>query len=223
MDRLNWVTKDCFNAVTQLSRLQPHDAVQPELIYARMRSYVDLLQRRAREAGFPDQDGRLLAYAVVALCDEVILASPGPLRDLWAVQPLQMLYFNENTAGENFFARLEEVRQNPQQMEVLRAFYLALMFGFKGRYGVRGGEVALGDLIDSVRTQLFRTLTMPEVLAPNGLRPEEGMLDAGRRLPVVWMSLGVLALTVVLYMGLTVSLRDHLRGFVQWMSQTDGV
>lgn len=222
MDRLNWVTKDCFNGIAQLSRLGTHEVIQPDLIHARMRSYVDALLRRAREAGYSEQDGRLMAYAVVALCDEVVMTSQGPLRDLWAVQPLQLVYFNENTAGENFFVRLEEVRNNPQQVDVTRAFYLALMFGFRGRYGARGGEVALSDLTDSVRTQLFRTLAVPEVLAPNGLRPEEGLLDVGRKLPVVWMALGVLALTTVLYLGLAVSLREHLGSFVKWMSQVGG-
>lgn len=222
MDRLNWVTKDCFNGIAQLSRLGPHEPIQPELIHARMRSYVDALLRRAREAGYPEQDGRLMAYAVVALCDEVVMTGQGPLRDLWAVQPLQLIYFNENTAGENFFVRLEEVRSNSQQVDTLRAFYLALMFGFRGRYGARGGELALSDLTDSVRTQLLRTLAVPEVLAPSGLRPEEGLLDVGRKLPVVWMALGVLALTTVLYLGLAVSLREHLRSFVQWMSQVGG-
>lgn len=222
MDRLNWVTKDCFNGIAQLSRLRAQEVVQPELIHARMRSYVDALFRRAREAGFPEQDGRLMAYAVVALCDEVVMSSQGSLRDLWAVQPLQLVYFNENTAGENFFVRLEEVRSNGQQVDVLRAFYLALMFGFRGRYGARGGEIALSDLTDSVRAQLFRSLAVPEALSPNGLRPEEGLLDVGRKLPVVWMALGVLALTTVLYLGLAVSLRDHLHGFVHWMSQVGG-
>jgi len=222
MDRLNWVTKDCFNGIAQLSRVGPHESIQPELIHARMCTYVDALLRRAREAGYPEQDGRLMAYAVVALCDEVVMSGEGPLRDLWAAQPLQLLYFNENTAGENFFVRLEEVRGNSQQVDTMRAFYLALMFGFRGRYGARGGELPLSDLTDSVRAQLLRTLAVPEVLAPSGLRPEEGLLDVGRKLPVVWMALGVLALTTVLYLGLAVSLREHLRGFVQWMSPAGG-
>lgn len=222
MDRLNWVTKDCFNAIAQLSRLGPHESIQPELIHARMRGYVDGLLRRAREAGYSDQDARTMTYALVALCDEVVMTGQGPLRDLWAVQPLQLVYFNENTAGENFFVRLEEVRNNTQQVELLRLFYLVLMLGFRGRYGARGGEVPLADLNDSVRAQLLRSLAIPEVLSPNGLRPEEGLLDVGRKLPVVWMALGVLALTTVLYLGLAVSLREQLQSFVQWMSQVGG-
>jgi type VI secretion system protein ImpK len=222
MDRLNWVTQDCFNAVAQLARLGPQDHVQPELIQARMRGYLDALLKRAREAGYPEEDGRLMAYALIALCDETVLSGSNNLREQWAVQPLQLLYFGENTAGEDFFARLEQVRQNPRQLEVLRVFFLCLLLGFRGRYAVRGGEVALGDLVDGLRAQLFRALPMPEVLAPNGLRPEEGLLEVGRKLPVVWMALGVLALTAVLYLGLLVSLRGQLRSFVVWMNQVSG-
>jgi type VI secretion system protein ImpK len=222
MDRLNFVTQDCFNAIAQLARLAPHDPVDAGLVHGRMRSYVDALLRRAREAGFPEEDGRLMAYAVIALCDEVVMAGSGALREFWAGQPLQLVYFGENTAGEDFFVRIEQLRQNPQKLDVLRVFYVCLMFGFRGRYAVRGGEVPLGDLIDSVRTQLMRSLPMPEVLSPNGLRPEEGLLEVGRKLPVVWMALGVLALTAVLYLGLAVSLRGHLHAFVTWMNQVGG-
>jgi type VI secretion system protein ImpK len=222
VDRLNWVAQDCFNAIGQLARLAPHDPVDPALVHGRMRSYVDMLLRRAREAGFPEEDGRLMAYAVIALCDEVVLGGSGGLREFWAVQPLQLVYFGENTAGEDFFVRMEQVRQNPRQQDVLRVFYLCLMFGFRGRYAVRGGEVPLGDLTDSLRTQLMRSLPMPELLSPNGLRPEEGLLEVGRKLPVVWMALGVLALTGVLYLGLAVSLRGQLHSFVTWMNQVGG-
>lgn len=222
MDRLNFVTQDCFNAIGQLARLSPQDAVDPGLVHGRMRSYVDGLLRRARESGFPEEDGRLMAYAVIALCDEVVMSGSGALREFWAAQPLQLVYFGENTAGEDFFSRLEQVRQNPRQLDVLRVFYLCLMFGFRGRYAVRGGEAALGDLIDGVRVQLLRGLPMPEQLSPDGLRPEEGLLEVGRKLPVVSMALGVLALTAVLYLGLAVSLRGQLRAFVTWMNQVGG-
>ena len=222
MDRLNWVTQDCFNAAAQLTRLVASEGAQPELIHTRMRGYVDALLRRAREAGFPEEDGRLMAYAVTALCDEIVMGGTGALREFWSGQSLQYVYFGENTAGEDFFVRIEQARQNPRQMDVLRVFYLCLMLGFRGRYGVRGGEVALGDLIDGVRTQLLRSLPMPEVLSPSGLRPEEGLLEVGRKLPVVWMALGVLSLTAVLYLGLAVSLRGHLHAFVTWMNQVGG-
>lgn len=222
MDRINWITKDCFNAIGQVSRLGPSEPVQPELVHARLRGYVDAMTRKAREAGFPEQDTRTLSYAIVALADEVVMGQAGPLRDYWSVQPIQMVLFGDNVAGENFFVLLEQVRQNPQQLDLLRVFYLCLLFGFQGRYRVRGAEVALSDLTESVRQQLLRSLPMPEVLAPNGPRPEEGVLEASRRLPVVWIALGLFALAFVLYLGLAVSLREQLTQFAGWMTSMTG-
>jgi type VI secretion system protein ImpK len=222
MDRVNWVTLDCFNAVSQLARLGPSERVQPELVQARLRSYVDAMNRKAREAGYPEQEIRTMSYAVVALADEVVMGQPGPLRDFWAAQPMQMVLFGDNVAGENFFVLLEQVRHNPQQIDLLRVFYLCLLFGFQGRYRVRGAEIALSDLTDSVRQQLLRVLTMPDALAPNGPRPEEGMLDASKRFPIVWIALGLLALSSVLYLGLAVSLREQLSQFGAWMTTVTG-
>lgn len=219
MDRVNWVTKDAFNAIGQLARLGPQDRVQPEVVHGRLRGLVEASLRKAREAGYGEQDGRNMAYAIVALADEVVLAQPGALREFWSTQPLQMVMFGENVAGENFFTHLEQIRQDAQRVDVLRVFYLCLLFGFQGRYRVRGAEVALSDLIESVRVQLFRSLTMPEVLAPNGPRPEEGFVDASKRLPIVGMALGALALSCVLYLGLAVSLREQLGQFVAWTNK----
>jgi type VI secretion system protein ImpK len=222
MDRVNWVTHECFNAVAQLTRLGSQAGIQPELVHARMRGYLEALTRRAREAGFPEQDAQQMSYAVTALIDETVMEGAGPLREFWATRPLQLLLFNENTAGEKFFGQLERVRQNAQQLEVLRVHYLCLLLGFRGKYAVRGGEAALGDLVESLRTQLSRLLPMPEVLAPHGPRPDEGLLDAARRLPVVWAALGIFALAIVLYLGLSVSLHEELEHIVAWMNQAIG-
>lgn len=221
MDRINWVTNDCFNAVAQLARLTGAEQARPELIHARMREFLDALARRAREAGYAERDTNMIAYAVVALVDEVVMAKGGALREFWATQPLQLVYFKENVAGEGFFKHLERVRQS-DQLDVLRVFYLCLLFGFRGRYAVRGEDIVLSELTESVRAQLTRALPMPELLAPNGLRPEEGFFDATRRLPVVWLASGLLTLAGVLYLGLAFSLREQLEQFVVWMGRGAG-
>ncbi len=221
MDRINWVTSECFHAIAQLSQAQGGEGLQPELVHARMKEFVANVVRRAREAGYTEQDTRLVLYALAALADEVMMASGGELREFWSTQPLQLLLFRENVAGERFFEHLESVRKQPQQLDVLRTYYLCLLFGFRGRYSVRGAEVALNDLIESVRAQLERAIAMPEVLAPNGARPEEGLIDATRRLPLVGTGVGALLLAGVLYLGLAVSLREQLQQFVAWMGQAE--
>lgn len=219
MDRINWVTSECLNAIGQLSRVQGAQHVPPDLVHTRMRGFLEETAKKAREAGYSDQEAKLILYALAALADEVMMASGGALREYWATQPMQLLLFNENVAGERFFEHLETVRERVQYVDVLRVYYLCLLFGFRGRYGVRGTEVALNDLIDSVRTQLSRALTIPEVLAPNGARPEEGLVDATRRIPLLTLACAVVTLAGVLYLGLAVSLREQLGAFVAWMDQ----
>jgi len=223
MDRINWVTAECFNAIGQLARMRDNEPAQPELIYARMKGFLEEMARRLREAGYSESDSRLALYAVTALTDEVTMSRVGPVRDYWATRPLQLVLFSENVAGERFFEHLDTVRSNPQQVDILRTYYVCLLLGFRGRYSVRGAEIALGDLIDSVRAQISRALAMPEVLSPNGARPEEGFVDATQRLPIVWVAVAIVVLTAVLYLGLSVSLHEQLSQFVTWMSSTTEV
>jgi len=220
MDRINWVTCDCFNAIGQLARVRDRESASPELVHGRMKKYLGLLAQRAREAGYSDQDTRLTLYAVTALADEVVMAHPGAVRDYWAARPLQLVLFAENVAGERFFEHLERVRNSAQQVDVLRVHYLCLLFGFRGRYGVRGAEVAINELIDGVRAQMQRSLALPEALSPSGTRPEEWAVRVPTRWPVLLLATSVLALAGVLYLGLAVSLREQLQGFVAWTTQS---
>jgi type VI secretion system protein ImpK len=150
------------------------------------------------------------------------MAGSGAVRDYWATRSLQLSLFAENVAGERFFEHLESVRSRPQQVDVLRVYYLCLLFGFRGRYGVRAAEVTISDLLDSVRTQLFSALRMPEALSPNGARPEDGLTDSVQRLPVLAVSVAVVALAGALYLGLWLSLADQLQQFVAWTQQAGG-
>lgn len=222
MDRINWVTRDCFNAIAQLARLCGNEPVQPELVHARMKAFLEDMVKRSREAGYAEQETKLALYAVTALADETVMAASGAVRDYWATRPLQLVLFAENVAGERFFEHLESARSQPQQVDVLRVYYLCLLFGFRGRYGVRGAELTISDLVDGVRAQLTRALRMPEVLAPNGARPEDGMAESVRRLPVLALSVALVVLAGVLYLALWVSLGEQLRQFVAWTHQAGG-
>jgi type VI secretion system protein ImpK len=184
----------------------------------RLKSYVDGVLRKAREAGYAEQDGRSMAYALAALADEVAMQHPGPLRDHWSAQPLQLVHFGENVAGEGFFHELERVRASADRIDVLRVFYLCLLFGFQGRYRVRGAEVALADLIEGVQRQLQQQLSMPEALSPHGLRPEESLVERSRSIPVVWIGAALLALSLVLYLGLKVALHQQVAQLLDWVA-----
>jgi type VI secretion system protein ImpK len=217
MGRSIEVTRDCFDAILALREADDASLPDPAQLHAGLRGVVDELLRRAAAAGFGRDDVQDMAYAVVALLDEVVLGKGSEgLRQFWSGQPLQIHYFQENVAGEAFFARLEAVRRDPQRLEVLRVYHLALLFGFQGRYRVRGGEFELLGLTDALDRDLARAEAGDtDELSPRGARPAEGAGRSVRGGPLLWMGLGALALSLVLYVGLRISLSTSTAAVVE--------
>ncbi len=90
-----------------------------------------------QKGGAKPEHVRLVLFALAAFADEMILTSKLPFRAAWGDQPLQLTYFNENAAGEEFYARLDSTRRAGENIppDVHESYYLCLSLGFKGRYG----------------------------------------------------------------------------------------
>ena len=94
MDAVNQVTHECFNALTQLRELE--GAVgSPDLIHGRLSGFVEKMREKARELGMPERDGTDMAYAIVALCDEIAIDKPEPMHSFWIGKQLQYKFFDE--------------------------------------------------------------------------------------------------------------------------------
>ncbi|NVJ09981.1 DotU family type IV/VI secretion system protein [Myxococcus sp. AM001] len=209
MDRVTEATKDCFDAAIQLRGSEASAVPPPETLHHRLRGVVDETLRRAAVLGFSHQDAQDMAYALVALIDEVVLGRPEEYRQLW--MPLQLHYFNENVAGDGFFARLNTVRKDPHRHEVLQVYYLCMLFGFQGRYRIRGGELELMTLIDTVQKDLERARPFDfDVLSPHGDRPTESLLSKRKKASMVGISAGALAVAVLFYGVLQFFLNDKM-------------
>jgi type VI secretion system protein ImpK len=101
------------------------------------------LERKAQAADIAVHDVQLARYALAALIDEVVLNSNWKIREAWTSRPLQLEYFNEFTAGEGFYTKLESLRgsKDPAKLDVIEVFALCLGLGFRGRHaGVAGME-----------------------------------------------------------------------------------
>ncbi len=215
MDRINHITQECFDTLLQLRRAEPSSLPSPEMLRHRLRGCVEDLLRDAGNAGFGQQDAQDMAYAVVALVDEVMLARPEPHRQFWMNNPLQLHFFKENVAGEGFFHRLQQLRADPNRREVLRVYYLCLVFGFQGRHRVPGGELELMRLIEAVRGELIRGLAHTlDVLSPHGERPVEPRLQVSRRVPLLAFSAGAVVLALLACLGLRFSLAHRTSAVV---------
>jgi type VI secretion system protein ImpK len=205
MDRVNKITADCFNAVAQLRELD-FPTTAPDSIHAQFCRYLDEARERAREEGMSERDADDVVYALAALIDSVALSKPEPVHGHWVARPLQLQYFNEFEAGEGFFKRLDELRRDGRRREVLRVYYLCLLFGFQGRYSMGAGELELMKMVESLRPEVERSVESADPLSPAGDPPDEPLMRGSGRNLLMWIALGVFAAAIAVFIGLRVSL-----------------
>lgn len=219
MDRVTEVTEAVFNAVAQIQRMDEGTGM-PELVHQQLIMYIEQTGRAAARGGFSQQDVDDMRYALVALTDEIVLQKSGALREYWLPRLLQLRFFNENVAGNAFFERLDGVRKDPARAEVLRIYYLCLLFGFQGKYRVRGGQVELADIVDRIKGDLLHAKQIvPELpLSPQGARPYEPIADARRNMLLVWLSVAAATASFVLYFWLKLSLGSAAGRLVERVS-----
>jgi type VI secretion system protein ImpK len=209
VDNLNQITADCFNAVAQLRELEG-SLSSPDTVHRRMQSYVDAMREKAREQGMPQRDADDIAYAIVAMIDEIALGKPEPLAGYWMARQLQLQYFNENLAGEGFFTRLQELRRDSRRLDVLRVYYQCLLFGFQGKFSVRGGELELMRMVELLRTEIERQIERPDQLSPAGEPPDEPLIRSSQKNPFLWAALGVFAIAIAVFISLRLSLNGSV-------------
>ncbi len=212
MERINEVTKDCFNALIQFRSFDASSGASPQLPYQRLCGFIDEMLQKARAAGYREVDVVDMTYAIVALADELALHKAAAFREAWMQKPLQLHYFNENLAGEGFFHRINAVMSDPSRLETLRVFYLCLLLGFQGQYAIRGGELELDAIIRRVKDALRNDLKDEKLSARAG-RPRE---DTGRgdKWPIIWIALFFLLFALGLLIALKVGLNSQTEGVI---------
>jgi type VI secretion system protein ImpK len=213
MDTVNQATAECFNALTQLRELDAPIS-SPDMIHNRLIGFVDAMREKARDIGISQRDADDMAYGIVALCDEIAMGKPEPMRGYWMSRPLQLHFFQENLAGDGFFNRLEEIRRDTRRLDVLRVYYQCLLLGFQGKYAMRGGEIELLRIVDSLRPEVNRHIEVPDNLSPAGEAPDEPLVRSSQRNPFVWVALGVFAVAIAVFISLRISI-DHQVGQLQ--------
>lgn len=137
-----------------------HAPLDADSFRERVKDFLKEFERGADRLKAPAEDVYLAKYAFCALVDEAVLMSQFKVRDAWERQPLQLQFFGEQLAGENFFERLEELRrQGAARVQTLEVFHMCLLLGFQGRYLLEGSEklnyltARLGDEIAHLKGQ----------------------------------------------------------------------
>lgn len=141
-------------------------------------------------------------FALTATCDELVMSSGVDFKLDWMSRPLQLEFYGNNRAGEEFFERMEKLRMGSEdKRKVLEVYYVCLQMGFEGTYKVKGIE-QLKALIVDIRAQLEDATGIANItLSDNGTPTEGFVMKVGRNLPYwVIFSIG-LSLIMFLFMG----------------------
>ena len=203
IEKTYWASSDLLSLGTQLRGAT--DLPPPDDLQRRIGEMFDRMARKCRELGVPEEDAIEAKYAICAFLDEQVLASAWPGRNYWQSRPLQLVYFNENTAGEGFFTRLEAHRRNRARANVVAIYYVCLQLGFKGKYAVNRGE-GLAQLAEQIALELGQDLPSADVISPHG-EPKEGARSQARRdAPVLFAGLGILAAALLVFLVLKLTL-----------------
>jgi len=119
-------------------RNSPKDAA---LFRTSIQMMLNTFEKNARKLRISADDTHAAKYAFCALVDEIVLSSHFNIRDEWERQPLQLAFFGDQLAGENFFIKLEELRNKGHaHIQALEVFHLCLLLGFQGKYILEGPE-----------------------------------------------------------------------------------
>ena len=179
-------------------------------VYQGALKLFDEFESRAKTDKADPDDVAAVKFALAAFVDEVVLSSEWAGRDPWGDDPLQLHFFGTYLAGEGFFQKLDELRaQGKTRIGALEVYYLCLVLGFRGKYGVTGEE----------RLQALRKVVQGELERGQGGLPElsphwqaaDGPAPHAHKLPrwFVYACAAVLVVCLLLYAVLFFSIRSE--------------
>jgi type VI secretion system protein ImpK len=159
--------------------------------------FLDLFEKNCAAIGMAQDSIVEAKYAIVALMDETVLSVPGACRDYWISRPMQLDYFGDNIAGQEFYNKLQKLLLQPEnKKDVLEAYYLCLALGFEGKYKIADPAERFA-IMDDLGRKLRRTrIRVSAELSPHGKRAETSAKRSTAFLFPLWLS-GVIAAAIV--------------------------
>jgi type VI secretion system protein ImpK len=198
-----WVCSDVLSLILQLRNSR--DLPAPDILQRRVLGLFETMMQNGREARIPEQDMVDAKFALAAFADEVIYHSTWPGKTQWLSNPLQLQFFQLNTAGDGFFVNLDNLHGQRGRSHVAQIYFLCLALGFQGKYRLRQQE-GLTAVVEGVGNYVALSEGGGEVLAPNAERKDGGGGAVRRELPFLAIALGffVVALIVVIVLRLII-------------------
>jgi type VI secretion system protein ImpK len=181
---------------------------------------IHQFEEQARAARVSNEVVLAARYVLCAALDEAVLSTPWGNQSEWAQHPLLVALHREAWGGEKFFDMLERTSKDPAKfIDLMELQYLALAFGFAGKYQVQ--ERGQDKLLEIQQT-LYRRIREHRGPTKNSLSLRwRGLED--RRNPVLrylpWWVVSAAALPILAiaftayYAGLAGSARSGSKTF----------
>lgn len=143
--------------LTRQLRKTPHHDDPAGLREAALRMVKDF-EAAARRGGASSQAVYAGRYAVCAMIDEAVLATPWGSGSVWSKHSLLGSLHNETRGGAKFFSILSKMMQNPaDNLDLLELLYVCLALGFQGKYAVVDrGATQLGEITHNLHETIRR-------------------------------------------------------------------
>lgn len=158
-------------------------------------------EAQSRQRGLPNEQVIAARYVLCTLLDESAASTPWGSSGAWSAQSLLVQFHNEAWGGEKVFQLMSKLAENIEtNRDLLELLYVALAFGFEGRYKVQTDGRAQ---LDSVRVRLADLLRKSrggydKTLSPHwqGVPAAKAHLSDGLPMWVVGAIVGVLLMFV---------------------------
>ena len=174
LDRLALLYEGILTAIVrvQTGRQQVEDS---ESFRSRMKQALREIASTAARKGYSAEDVQEADFAVVAFLDETILSAQDGNSSQWAGKSLGEELYDQRSAGELFFKRLETLRANRDSQElaeVLEVYYLCLLLGYEGKFaGDSKAELQL--LMSNLRERIERIFGHNPGFSTDSALPDE--------------------------------------------------
>jgi type VI secretion system protein ImpK len=153
-----------------LMTAQVRDAVAAVDAGSLRRSALDEIhqfEEQARGARVSNEVVLAARYVLCAALDEAVLSTPWGNQSEWAQHPLLVALHREAWGGEKFFDMLDRTVKDPAKfIDLMELQYLALAFGFAGKYQVQ--ERGQDKLLE-IQQGVYRRIREHRGASPSGL------------------------------------------------------
>ena len=160
-------------------------------------------EKRAERYRFNHKIVQVAKFALASFVDETVLTNNFPLRDEWEKYALQLEYFGEQLAGNKFFEKLDAMlKQIEVTQDAVEIYYVCMLLGFKGRYGVYEQEKLLAIMQTTANALVKVGKIKPVELSPNWLANDQPKPPEKRGMPV-WAKISAfsgLGLALIVYL-----------------------